>query len=139
MNYYFVLLFSVGFFLYWNFLIMMIAILGGWTKLSKEYNGEDINEISNEVFYFQSLKLGYFISYGSCLTITFYENGFTMKPFFLFSFFHKPILIKYNQLDSFEIKSFLGFKYAVAYLNGKRLTFSGKSINTLYNKIKSID
>ena len=136
MNYFFILLLVIGFFLYWNFLLMIISILGGWNRLSKEHNGEGINELTDEVFHFQSLKLGYFVSYSSSLTVTFYESGFSMKPFFLFSFFHNPVFIKYEELDNFEMKSFLGFKYAICCLNGKRLTFSGKFVSVLYDKIK---
>ena len=52
-------------------------------------------------------KGGAFKSYKGLLTIGLYEDGFAMKPMRLFSLFHKPIFIPYEDVEGWREQWFL--------------------------------
>ncbi len=136
MKYYYIL-YPFLFVFIWCFTLMITAVLGGWYKISKKYPEKLINEIGTN-YYFQSMKIGYFTSYGSCINITLFEKGLLIKPIIIFAFFHKPIFIPYIEINNIIFNKIFFFEYAICFLDGKRLKFMGRFIKELKLRINKI-
>ena len=121
--------------LLWMGVTSLTALVGGWYGLSKLYPMPKVLNELGVTYSFQSLRIGYFGIYRSCLNITVYSQGIRMAPFFIFSILHKPLYIDYNSMVDIAFGKFI-VNYVSFILGNRKITIWGKSAITIKEKIE---
>src|SRR4051812_15186749 len=85
-------------------LVLFILSKKGWTDLANEYHfdgsfhGKRIGIISATING---------VNYNNCLLLKYNEEGFYLRPIFIFRIFHKPILIPWKDIKDVRDKKIL--------------------------------
>lgn len=90
------LLFSIGIF-------FILPNISGWKKLAKDYR---VYRTPEKLSHMVSGKMGG-VRYNGVLTVGISSEGLYLKPFFLFSLGHPPILLPWNIIYLVEKKKAL--------------------------------
>jgi len=123
-----IIILSFGSFLIlWILVLALISFFGGWQKASREHTKRNIQSSMIEQYSFQSVIFNMFGNYRSCINISFYPDGIELKPIFIFSFFHKPIFILWDEIQNVTRKTFLFYKGITIKTQAIEVFISGKS------------
>lgn len=120
-------------------LIVVISIfniwLFGWFDLSKRYPLKDGRRKSIKTFKMQSVRFGYAKSTFNFITIIFDDEGITLYPFILYSFFQKPIYFRWKDIIKYKTSNII-FGRSIFYIEGYRLSFYGRSARFLQEQME---
>lgn len=106
---YFPFLFPFLFVGWGAFVLYLIALLGGWRRLSERYPAR--LEPVGKKLKGQSARIG-LSNYGRVLTIVISPAGFYLVPWGPFRFAHPPLLIPWRDIYNVTFKKFLWTEYA---------------------------
>ena len=112
------LAFLVFFLAVWFGSLFGIAMIGGWRGLATKY--EATGPPQGRRFEMQSLNLGNFTGYGSCVTMHLSEAGLHLRPLFLFQFGHKPLLIPWSEFGEARFGRFLWIRRYTFRIGGEK-------------------
>ena len=121
--------------IFWILACFILSKLGGWYKISQNYPVLQVDTDEVETFDFQSLKLGKFIDYNSCITMQITKEGILMKVLPIFKIMHPPFFIKYSEIENATIDNFYGFKTMTCYVRGRKMQFMGPCVQSLNTKL----
>lgn len=79
----------------------------------------------------ESLRIGMFMGYNSCLTMTVSEKGLFVRPWLIFRLAHKPLLIPWSEFRNPQVTSMLFYKmvpYEIGEPRFSKVTLSQKVI-----------
>lgn len=99
-------LFPVFFFLMWILMTFFISLFG-WRTLAKRFKFMD--KFSGDRVGMISAKIN-FTNYNNAIILYYNEEGFYLKPIFLFRLFHPPVLVPWSEVKDAQEKKFLFFK-----------------------------
>jgi hypothetical protein len=94
--------------LMWVAITGLLAQVGGWATLAKQFRSDDA--ASGDRFWFVSGSMGlrYLpVSYGSCLFLNVSNTGFRLSILFAFRLFSPPLFVPWAAVESVERKRFL--------------------------------
>ncbi len=97
-------LFPLFFVVLWGFVMLVLAKMGGWSKIAQLFAFS--GSFAGDLYRFQSASFG-FTNYGNCLNVGVNDIGLYMVPFFLFRSFHKPLFIPWNYICAEKRKVWL--------------------------------
>lgn len=133
------IVYPLFFILIWLFSIALMSYLGGWQRLRRNYpplgTDEQGEVIGGTTFKFQTMQLGMFTRYKSILHITVFKEGILIKPFVLFSLFHKPIFLPYTQMINPQYKKFFRGRYLDFKVDGKKIYIMGASVQAILSHL----
>ena|SRR5438270_636050 len=95
--------FFIGMFVF----VLFILSKKGWTDLAREYQFEDLFE--GERVGITSLVING-VNYNNCLLLKYNDQGFYLRPIFIFRLFHKPILIPWKDVKHVREKKIVFVK-----------------------------
>lgn len=130
-----ILPFPIFFVLFWLAISGIISLISGWFFLSKKFPFTVENKTVTKKFIMQSMGLGFFTSYGSCMNVTFYIKGIRFSPLILFRFLHSPIFVKWTDIKKHRSSNFI-LKRSVFFLDGRRIVLLGRSARFLQDQIE---
>jgi hypothetical protein len=122
-----IVMFFAAFTILWMLVLAMISSFGGWKKASREHPKRNITSSIVEQYSFQSVIFNMIGNYRSCINVFFYPEGIELKPIFIFSFFHKPIFILWNEMQNVTRKGFLFYKGINIKTHAIEIFISGQS------------
>ncbi len=131
-----ILPFSIVFIVFWLAISGIISFIGGWYFLAKKLPIVDEIRTVQQTFYIQSMGLGYFALYRSCITVSFFVEGIKFSPIILFRFLHKPIFVTWADIKSYSTSNFI-IKKSVFFLDGRRVVLWGGSAKYLQEKLET--
>ena len=114
----------------WFITIGLISVFGGWSNLASKYPPRAQYREIIKSFSMQSLRLGFFSGYNSCLNITFYREGMLIVPVWILRFRHDPIFIPFDRIKT-ENTSDVIVKRLVFHLDGIKISIFGKAARHL--------
>ncbi|WP_298960068.1 hypothetical protein [uncultured Roseibium sp.] len=88
--------FFICFGLLWSVIVFLIGRLGGWSRLSRLYPGNQ--PPPGQSWRWVSASFGLFASYRKCLDITLSNAGLYLRPVIIFRIGHSPILIPWHAI-----------------------------------------
>ncbi|WP_298983800.1 hypothetical protein [uncultured Roseibium sp.] len=88
--------FFLCFGLLWSVIVFLIGRLGGWSRLSRLYPGNQ--PPPGQSWRWVSASFGLFASYRNCLDITLSNAGLYLRPVIIFRIGHSPILIPWHAI-----------------------------------------
>ena len=103
--------FVIGFVILWLTVCYLISIVGGWSRLAKEYRSD--SRVDGRRWSFQSGSMRFGTSYTNVLTVGAGEAGLSLSMFILFRVGHPPLLIPWSDLRKHD---------ASGWFRGQRLT-----------------
>jgi hypothetical protein len=89
--------FLVGFPLLWFAIVHLLARLGGWTRLAREFTAEGRRQ--GERFSWRSGGIGRFVHYNHCLDVAISHAGIALHPVLPFRPGHAPLLIPWSSVE----------------------------------------
>ena len=126
----FLIFFLVVFPLFWLAVTALISFVGGWHSLAEIY-GSDTNPAERvKTFTMQSMRLGGFTSYSSCLKITLFKSGLELRTIFIFAFMHKPLFIPWEDLKVVGYSGIFNNRLK-ARVAGREITLYGRAVRYL--------
>lgn len=128
-------IFPICFALWWLFIMWLVSFSGGWSSLARQYPLPQGLPPARKGFRFQSLRLGLFTNYSHSINIFIHDEGIELRPLVVYSFFHKPIFIRWESIEQVAIKG-NSFGYLSFYLEKKQFRIWGGSIDWLYSSIR---
>jgi hypothetical protein len=131
------LLFLPCFVIFWASVIALISVAGGWYGLSKTYTVPAGLYESGVSYSFQSVRIGLLGNYNSAVTVTVYDRGVKIVPFFIFSILHKPIYFPFSSLTAISFGKFI-FPYVSFSIGDKTIRIMGRSVKDIEMKIQNI-
>lgn len=127
-----IIILSFGSFLIlWILVLALISFFGGWQKASREHPKRNIASSMKEQYSFQSVIFNMFGNYRNCVNVYVYPEGIELKPIFIFSFFHKPIFIFWDEIQNVTRKTFLFYKGINIKTHTAEIFISGKSVEKI--------
>lgn len=103
-EYLLVFLFPIFFIGIWVFVCFLLAIIGGWSRLAKQYRFP--SDFSGKKWHLQSGRLG-LTNYKNCLTIGANEYGLYLAVLPFFRVAHPPLLIPWGEITTIESQGWL--------------------------------
>ena len=91
-----IILFLIGFPLFWCGVIFLIALIGGWATLSRVYRFDGY--FQGQQWSMQSARLGW-TNYNNVLTVGANWEGLYLSPLFLFRTGHPPLFIPWIDIS----------------------------------------
>ncbi len=88
--------FFISFALFWSMVVFLIARIGGWASLARQYPAT--TPPSGKSFQWRSARFGYLGSYRNTLEVTLSPAGLYMRPVIFFRMGHDPVLIPWNAI-----------------------------------------
>lgn len=108
-------LFPVFFIGMWVFVLLLVAMLGGWSRLAEYYRTQ--TRFEGQTWRFRSGRFGW-AGYNGCLTLGANHEGLYLAVFPLFRVGHPPLFIPWYDITTTEKKGFLSayleFKFTKA-------------------------
>jgi hypothetical protein len=108
-------LFPVFFIGLWAFVLFLVALLSGWSRLAQAYQAH--TRFEGEIWRFRTGHFGW-ARYNGCLTVGANYEGLYLAVFPLFRIGHPPLFIPWYDITTAEKKGFLSsyleFKFARA-------------------------
>ena len=92
-----VIVFLVVFPLFWSAIVYLIARLGGWSDLAKQYALQE--PYSGTTFQMQSVTIGILGNYRSVVTIGANDVGLYLNPLVVYRPGHPPLLIPWDDIE----------------------------------------
>jgi hypothetical protein len=92
--------FLVAFPMIWAMAAVLVARLGGWARLGREYPAQPQN--GGRRFRFQSGRMRFWTGYGSCLMIGSDPLGLHLAVLFIFRPGHPPLFIPWSEVSVCE-------------------------------------
>jgi len=82
----------------WSFVLWLISILGGWSKLANQFRRRE--SVTGTTWWFQSAELRRFApgNYGSCLRIVANQDGIGFSVLFPFRICHPPLFFPWSDI-----------------------------------------
>ncbi|HPQ55115.1 MAG TPA: hypothetical protein PK253_17830 [Spirochaetota bacterium] len=115
-----------GVVVFWNAVVGLIAFVGGWHALAKQYPDSAMKGPETASFSFQSVRFGFFSSYNGVIRVTAYAEGFSIRPIFLYAFMHRPIFFPWSSITGTGQGKFI-LPYVTISIGKKNLMIFGKS------------
>ncbi|MFL7812208.1 MAG: hypothetical protein ACK2TT_03040 [Anaerolineales bacterium] len=112
--------FPIYFIALWCFILWLIALAGGWKKLSGHYR--QLGDFQGQILRMQSARLNW-SNYSNILRIGLSERGLYMSPMVLFRPFHPPLLIPWEEIEAepFQQALWRGYRLRFRSVPGVRL------------------
>ena len=106
-------LFPIVFFFFWNGVVLLLAALGGWSRLAEHYRTQTSFEGTR--WSFKSGRMG-FTNYNGCLTIGANSAGLYLAVMPLFRAGHAPLFVPWEDITTAPSRrfffSYLNFNFA---------------------------
>lgn len=113
---------------FWSFVLFILSRCG-WSKLASRY--QTSTRPAGTTFGMESLRIGMFMGYNNCLTMTVSEKGLFVRPWLIFRLAHKPLLIPWSEFRNPQVTSMLFYKmvpYEIGEPRFSKVTLSQKVI-----------
>lgn len=114
-------------------LITFLLSRMGWTRLVAHYQYSD-NFIGTRVGII-SATINKKCNYKNCLILKYNEHGIYLKLLLIFSLFHKPVLIPWQEITEVQFKKILFSKYVDLVIGDPTVGVISIS-ESVFNKIK---
>ena len=105
----FLYLFPLFFIFLWAFVLVILAYIGGWSRLAQYYQTQ--SKFEGEKWGFKSGRMG-MANYSGCLTIGANDQGLYLAVFPLFRVGHPPLFIPWYDITTSKSR-----KFFVSYLD----------------------
>ena len=106
-----VLLFAVGFPIFWVLVIGAISHLSGWQRLAQRFRAT--LPPSGKVWYWQRGMVGW-SGYNGVLTLTANDQGLFMETFWLFGFGHPRLFIPWHEFREAKVSNYVFYRQVKA-------------------------
>lgn len=82
--------------LWWIFICVVIAHIGGWHELASSYRAEQ--PFAGARWRFQSGRMRSWMGYNNCLTVGADSSGLHLSMLFLFRAGHPPLFVRWDEM-----------------------------------------
>ena len=124
------IVFFVVFGFIWTGVLSLLAFLGGWRGLAKDYPA--MGRIDGKMFRWCSARLSLFTNYSNCLTIIVSPSALYIRTNIFLRYAHNPLLIPREAIVDHSIQS--SFFFRTAKLAIERKGLSDVTTITLYGR-----
>jgi len=97
----------------------LLAYFSGWERLAEDYSCHGV--FDGKIYHRQSARIKW-TSYKGCLKVGVGDQGLYLAQIWMFSLFHKPILIPWNELEVEPYDKFVLDGCIIRLLNEHELT-----------------
>jgi hypothetical protein len=120
----------------WCFVLRILSLTSGWTKLAKQFHSP--NKFEGEYYRFQSARMG-LVSFNNALGIGVNEQGLYLAPMIIFRLFHRPLLIPWHEIhvESFKRFFFKGYRLTFKSVPQVRLELYNRTIEKIIGFVKA--
>jgi hypothetical protein len=134
MFYYFPLIFII----FWILACLLLSKVGGWYKMSQKnpISPPDSKELAK--FDFQSLKLGNYADYNSCINVNIFDDGILINVLPIFKIMHPPLFIKFSEFENVQFDHSLGVRTLNCYVRGRKIKLMGASVQAIEKKCRNL-
>jgi len=131
----FPLLFPFMFVGMWFFVLRMLSIMSGWTKLAERFGTTET--FDGSYYRFQSGKMNQ-VNFSSSLEIGVNAKGLYLVPMIIFRPFHTALLIPWSefQAEAFRIFFFKGYRLALRSFPGISIQISERTFEKMRGYVK---
>lgn len=99
----------VGFVAFFNVIVLLISVIGGWGRLAERYRRQ--SSIAGTTWWLQSASVHGVaeVNYGSCLTVTVNDEGIGLSVLFPFRLGNPPLFIPWADIQVIQVRRWFFF------------------------------
>ena len=97
-----VVAFPVLFVGFWCLVCCLIARIGGWRELAREFPGDDPPGAEIDRIGWISMRIGFFGNYRSAVNVRVFHAGLHLRPILVFQACHPPVFIPWPSISRWE-------------------------------------